>query len=234
MKKLISSLSLSALTMVVFSSCSTDLTQAQKEAITSVSVLRHRVAADAQQPVQAVDMEGHKHKDPVVYTGDESVVSKKDTGVTGVLFEEATDAGVLAKKNGNQSEIDKINSVVYPRIAEALEQRAIVAVKENGFLGSRWAPSSPHYFDGEIEAYGLQERVREGEAVFLQAVVTMRVWFVSDGKKLFSQPMELRSKNAYTVADYVENPELLRNVFQEAGNDFSVQFKELLVNKFGR
>lgn len=239
MKKSFRSLILSTLSVLVFSSCSGGLTQQQKDAITTVSVLDHSVNKNAQMPINGTEVPSHTHKAPFVYTGDENFSSSEATGTTGLLFKEAADAGMLeVQAKGFQeqyrTELEKMNSVVYPKIAEGIEKRAISIVKENGFLGGRWAKNSPHYFDGEIIAYGLQRKVRRGEETFLEAVVGMRVWFVSEGKQLFNESIVMRSRNAHTVASYVENPELLRTVFQEAGNDFSIQFKELLEKKFGK
>ncbi len=239
MKKLFSSLLISALSVLVFSSCSGGLTQKQKDAITSVSVADHSVKKNAKMPINGTEVPSHTHKAPFVYTGDENFSSDAATGVTGKLFEEAADAGMLAGQDKNfqkqyKTELEKLNSVVYPKIAEGIERRAISTVKENGFLGGRWAKNSTHYFDGEIIAYGLQRKTRRGEETYLEAVVGVRVWFISEGKKLFSESIVMRSRNAHTVASYVENPELLRTVFQEAGNDFSVQFKALLEKKFGK
>ena len=239
MKTPISYLFLSALSMLVFSSCSGGLTQNQKDAITSVSVADHSVKKNARMPINGTEVPAHTHKSPFVYTGDEGFSSTASTGVTGLLFEEAADAGMLAGQNKEfkkqyKTELEKLNSVVYPKIAEGIEKRAVATVKKNAFLGARWAKNSPHYFDGEIIAYGLQRKIRRGEETYLEAVVGMRVWFISEGKQLFNESIVMRSRNAHTVASYVENPELLRTVFQEAGNDFSVQFKTLLEKKFGK
>jgi hypothetical protein len=203
-------------------------------------VLDHSVKKNAKMPINGTEAPAHTHKSPFVYTGDENFSSTASTtGVTGQLFLEAANAGMLVEqdkgfKKQYKTGIEKMNSVVYPRIAEGIEKRAISAVKKNGFLGARWAKKSPHYFDGEILAYGLQRKTRRGEETYLEAVVGMRVWFVSDGKQLFSESIVTRSRNAHTVAGYVENPELLRTVFQEAGNDFDVQVKALLEKKFGK
>ncbi|MEO1856510.1 MAG: hypothetical protein ABGY95_03960 [Rubritalea sp.] len=239
MKNSFSYLLLSALSALVLSSCSVSLTQKQKDAITSVSVLDHSVNKNAQMPINGTEAPSHTHKAPFIYTGDENFSSSAATGTTGQLFKEAADAGMLeVQAKGFQkqykTELEKMNSVVYPKIAEGIEKRAVAAVKENGFLGGRWAKKSPHYFDGEIIAYGLQRKIRRGEETYLEAVVGIRVWFVSEGKQLFSESIVMRSRNAHTVASYVENPELLRTVFEEAGNNFSVQFEALLDKRFGK
>lgn len=239
MKKIFSSLLLSALCVHVFSSCSGGLSQKQKDTITTVTVADHSVKKNAKMPINGTEVPAHTRKTPFVYTGDENFSSTASTGVTGLLFEEAADAGMLAGQNKEfkkqyKNELEKLNSVVYPKIAEGIEKRAISTVKENGFLGERWVKNSPHYFDGEIIAYGLQRKMRRSEETYLEAVVGVRVWFISEGKQLFSESIVMRSRNAHTVASYVENPELLRKVFQEAGNDFSVQFKTLLEKQFGK
>ena len=239
MKKSFSYLILSTLSVLVFSSCAGSLSQKQKDAITTVGVLDHSVKKNAQMPINGTEVPAHTHKAPFVYTGDEGFSSTASTGVTGLLFEEAADAGMLAGQNKEfkkqyKNELEKLNSVVYPKIAEGIEMKAISAVKENGFLGERWVKNSTHYFDGEVIAYGLQRKIRRGEETYLEAVVGVRVWFVSEGKQLFTESIVMRSRNAHTVASYVENPELLRTVFQEAGNDFDVQFKALLEKKFGK
>lgn len=218
------------LVSVALVSCSGALSEKQKAAITSISVTDHEELKGAKKAVNGGKSPGAADSLPMVTGG----------GALPALLGSAIDAGVVSVQKSNfkkqyASEIERLNAVAYPKIADAIEEKGISVLKRDDFFGPKWTDQAgAHYFDGEITTYGLQRRERKKGETYLEAMVGLNVWLVSDGKKLFTAPMTVVSENAYTTSEFADKPELLRKVFVEAVSDFENQFDGLLNKKLGR
>ena len=216
--------------VLTFTSCSHSLTEKQKAAITSIGVADHDVLKGAKKAVNGSKPLGVA----------QAITGASGGGILPALFGEAIDAGVVAvQKNSFQkqygSDVERLNAIAYPKLVDAIEKRGVSVLQRDAFFGPKWTDKAgEHYFDGEITSYGLQRRHRDADETYLEAMVGVNVWLVSNDKKLFKAPLMLRSENAYTVADYVEQPERLRAVFKEACDGFDSQFSALLDQKLGR
>ncbi|MFC4991426.1 hypothetical protein [Rubritalea tangerina] len=195
-------------------SCTQSLSERELESIQSVGIAEHAQSEGANVGVR----------------GGPSV---ENAETLSLLLEDAIRSGAL----GAASEADQsVSDYVVPRLADSIEQRAMGILKSDGFFGEKLKKDASHYFDGEVVRYGLvRDKHSGGDAEYYQAHVELRVWLEdSEGKKLFSELMDLRSQSAFTVADYVEGPEKLKQVFREVGGEFDKSFKELLDRELGR
>lgn len=212
------------------SSCSQKLTEKQKLAITSIAVADHEELKGSKKMVNGGKSPGAAKSLPMATGG----------GMLPALLGEAIDAGVVAVQKNNFKKqygdsLDRLNAFALPKISDALEKRGVSVLKRDAFFGDKWSDTAgAHYFDGEITSYGLQRRERKSGNTYLEATVGVNVWLMSDGKKLFTSPMTVRSARVYTVDELMSKPERVKTLYKEACDDFEKQFIGLLNVKLGR
>ncbi len=215
---------------VIFTGCAPKaLTNTEKESIKSLTIHSPTIEKDA---FFKVDGSGQSNvQDSVGMAGGGLIPS-----LIGALIDSSIKSSQRSKFEGKYPEqIKKINSVDINNIEKEVETRILNSLKEDNFFSLRLSEDATNYFDCKIISYGLTRSIIESKTDYLEANLNLEVFFINEnGEKVFSQYINTKSSEMYSVDELAKNDKLVTMLYTQAFDNFGYKFSEFLDLKLGR
>ncbi len=213
-------LTTSLIASLLFSSCASKFTPAQKDALSTVSVSKGSVGSDS-------------YEDP--YGGDLAARNAGSNvhgaGALGVLVGAAVGASIAGTQNNmfvssNKAHFDAVKRNTPSDLGDIMSTSLNEALKKDSFFSNRLKETSGNTFASQITTYRLIRigKNDRGELVFSPEIYVDIALKNASGKTIFEKSVIGNGVGSYPISEYANSSKKSREAYTSSVNDAVANF----------